>query len=161
MLLLLIINCHYSLSNVYNKAKNCKPYTANYTPYCKSDNKGNDDPNEEWCADFVSYIYNISGSPFINGNNAPWDENDANQLSDMGFSYHDLNSGYLPSPGDVAFFNYPGGHAEIVISGGKHPTFIYGDSRNIDPATGNGQMESNTTTSVDGLGQLAYYLFPN
>ncbi len=118
-------------------------------------------PNEEWCADFVSYIYNISGSPFINGNNAPWDENDANQLSDMGFSYHDLNSGYLPSPGDVAFFNYPGGHAEIVISGCKHPTFIYGDSRNIDPATGNGQMESNTTTSVDGLGQLAYYLSPN
>jgi len=63
------------LSNVYNKAKNCKPYTANYTPYCKSD--------------------------------------------------------------------------------------IYGDSRNIDPATGNGQMESNTKTSVDGLGRLAYYLSPN
>ena len=118
-------------------------------------------PYEEWCADFVSYVYKQSGHPFTNGETNGWDENLANNIQNQGFTYHDANSGYIPKTGDVAFFSYSGGHVEIVISGGKFPTFVYGNSGTIDPSTGNGEMMTNTKTSDGSMGQLLYYLSPN
>lgn len=117
-------------------------------------------PYEEWCADFVSYIYKEAGYPFTQGSADGWDENNANDIQYMGFTVHNASSGYLPKPGDVAFFNYSAGHVEIVISGGKQPTFIYGDSATIDPTTGNGQMKANTILG-NVTGQIVYYLSPN
>ncbi len=117
-------------------------------------------PYEEWCADFVSYIYKISNYPFSNGNYNGWDENNANYISNQGFNIHPVNGSYLPQPGDVGYFSYYGGHVEIVIVGGSKPTFIYGDSATIDPTTGNGQMEANTILSVKNLGQIENYYSP-
>lgn len=117
-------------------------------------------PYEEWCADFVSYVYKQAGYPFTGGETNGWDENIAGNIQNMGFTMHDP-SNYTPKPGDVAFFSYSGGHVEIVVSGGKTPTFIYGNSDTIDPTTGNGQMETNTKLSDGSLGQLVYYLSPN
>jgi len=117
-------------------------------------------PNEEWCADFVSYIYKEAGFPFTQGSANGWDENNANYVQYMGFTLHMAGSGYVPKPGDVGFFSYSDGHVEIVISGGQHPTFIYGDSATIDPTTGNGQMKANTIIGDSG-GQLVYYLSPS
>ena len=117
-------------------------------------------PYEEWCADFISYIYKEAGYPFTQGSANGWDENNANNIQYMGFTMHMASTGYVPKPGDIAFFSYNGGHVEIVISGGEHPTFIYGDSATIDPSTGNGQMETNTILGDLG-GQLLYYLSPN
>ncbi len=114
---------------------------------------------EEWCADFVSYIYKEAGYPFTNGNYG-WDENNANNIVNQGFNV-DQSSNYIPQPGDVGYFNYNGGHVEIVVVGGKTPTFIYGDSATIDPTTGNGQMEANTITSDGQIGQLIYYMSPS
>lgn len=116
-------------------------------------------PYEEWCADFVSYIYKEAGYPFSNGNYNGWDENNANYIVNQGFNIEP--SGYEPKPGDVGYFNYNGGHVEIVISGGKTPTFIYGDSATIDPTTNNGQMETNTIIKDGSLGELQYYMSPN
>ena len=118
-------------------------------------------PYEEWCADFVSYIYKEAGYPMINAPADGWDENDANAIQNMGFVKHPVDSGYLPKSGDVAYFDYNGGHVEIVFSGGQTPTFIYGNSAKIDPSTGNGQMAANSLTKEPGLGQLTYYLSPN
>ncbi|HUA13480.1 MAG TPA: ricin-type beta-trefoil lectin domain protein [Candidatus Sulfotelmatobacter sp.] len=115
-------------------------------------------PNEEWCADFVSYVYKEAGFPFKGGETNGWDENNANNIVNRGFNAHGLK--YQPVVGDVAYFNYAGGHVEIVISSGKTPTFLYGNSATIDPTTGNGDMESNTITSVQGLGSLVYYMSP-
>ncbi len=115
---------------------------------------------EEWCADFVSYIYSQAGYPFTQGERNGWDEYDANNIQYMGFTWHPA-SGYTPQPGDVAFFNYPGGHVEIVAVGGEKPIFIYGDSATTDPTTNNGQMDENSLTSDGSLGQLTYYLSPN
>jgi len=67
----------------------------------------------------------------------------------------------VPLAGDVAYFNYGGGHVEIVVSGGQTPTFVYGDSGVTDPTTGNGQMTTNTITQKANEGQLIYYLSPN
>jgi hypothetical protein len=115
---------------------------------------------EEWCADFVSYVYQEAGYPFTQGERNGWDEYDANNIQYQGFTYHDA-SGYSPQPGDIAYFDYSGGHVEIVISGGSAPTFIYGDSGTIDPSTGNGEMEANTITSDGSMGQVQYYLSPD
>jgi hypothetical protein len=115
-------------------------------------------PYEEWCADFVSYVYKQAGYPFKGGEADGWDENNANNIINMGFS-EDASS-YTPLPGDVGYFNYAGGHVEIVISGGKVPTFIYGNSATIDPTTGNGQMEANTILYDGDRGSIAYYMSP-
>lgn len=117
-------------------------------------------PYEAWCADFVSYVYKEAGYAFTGGEADGWDENNANNIQNMGFTWHSPD-GYTPKPGDIAYFDYDGGHVEIVISGGKTPTFIYGNSGTIDPTTGNGQMEANTITQDGRLGSLQYYLSPN
>ncbi len=119
-------------------------------------------PYEEWCADFVSYVYKQAGAPFSNGERGlnGWDEYNANNIINQGFTYHAAGSGYIPKPGDVAYFNYLGGHVEIVVKGGTNPVFIYGDSGVIDPISGNGDMAENQITSDGSLGQLEYYLSP-
>ncbi len=115
---------------------------------------------EEWCADFVSYVFKEAGYPFSSGNYDGWNENIAGNVVNQGFTV-DSSASYLPQTGDVAYFDYLGGHVEIVISGGKTPTFIYSNSEVIDPTTGNGDMAANTITSVPSLGQLEYYMSPN
>lgn len=117
-------------------------------------------PYEAWCADFISYVYREADFPFTQGEANGWDENNANNVQNMGFTMHSPAT-YTPKPGDVAYFNYDGGHVEIVVSGGQHPTFVYGNSGTIDPTTGNGQMEANTKTSDGAYGSLVYYLSPN
>jgi hypothetical protein len=115
---------------------------------------------EEWCADFISYIYKESGYPFINGERDDWDEYYAPNIQNMGFTYHAVTN-YVPKTGDVAFYDYNGGHVEIVAIGGNKPIFIYGDSGTTDPTTGNGEMTENTIVNDGSEGQLLYYLSPN
>jgi hypothetical protein len=115
---------------------------------------------EEWCADFISYVYKEAGYPFTAGERDGWDEYLATNMLNMGFAYHDA-ANYTPQAGDVAFFDYPGGHVELVVIGGAKPLFIYGDSGTTDPTTGNGEMAENTITSDDSLGGVTYYLSPN
>jgi hypothetical protein len=114
-------------------------------------------PYEEWCADFVSYVYKEADAPFTNGETDGWDENIASNVQNQGFTLHPAIL-YTPQVGDVAYFNYTGGHVEIVISGGSTPTYIYGNSATIDPTTGNGQMEANTISNEGNLGGVSYYL---
>ncbi len=116
---------------------------------------------EEWCADFVSYIYKTSGAPFTAGERNGWDEYNANYIVNEPIFSQISAQNYQPQAGDVAYFNYPGGHVEIVVVGGAKPTFIYGDSAQLDPQTGNGNMAANNIL-VDGqFGQVTYYLSPN
>ncbi len=115
---------------------------------------------EEWCADFVSYVYKISGYPLQNGERDNWDEYNANNLVNLNFTMHDASS-YVPKPGDIAYFDYAGGHVELVVIGGKHPTFIYGDSGTADPITNNGEMNEDMLTNDGSAGGIQYYLSPN
>jgi hypothetical protein len=117
---------------------------------------------EEWCADFVSYIYKQSGKPFSNGERDNWDEYAADTVQNMGFTYHSAKN-YTPKAGDVAYFNYPGGHVEIVAIGGSNPLFIYGNSGVYDKQTSNGEMaEDHILQNAFGLqGHVTYYLSPN
>ena len=117
-------------------------------------------PDESWCADFVSYVYKEAGHPFTGGDVVSWNVAAAYQIKTQGFTMHDPED-YTPKAGDVAVFNYSGGHTEIVVRGGAHPTFVYGNSGTIDPTTGNGQMAANTITSDEPNGYLIYYLSKN
>lgn len=132
--------------------------TVNHNSLLNTYSNGNG--YEEWCADFVSYIYKVSGDPFTNGERNGWDEYYAPYVRNENFTIHYAGS-YTPKAGDVAFFNYNGGHVEIVAIGGSTPVFIYGDSATIDPTTNNGQMKENTITTDGSLGQVVYYLSPN
>lgn len=119
-----------------------------------------DNGYEEWCADFVSYVYKTAGYPFTNGERDNWDEYNANNVVNInGFTYHAAGS-YTPKPGDIAYFDYPGGHVEIVVEGGAHPTFIYGDAGTTDPSTQNGEMNEDMLTSDGAAGQVMYYMSP-
>jgi ricin-type beta-trefoil lectin protein/CHAP domain-containing protein len=115
---------------------------------------------EEWCADFVSYVYQQAGYPFTGGERNGWDEYNSTDVQYENFTYH-AASGYTPQTGDVAFFDYGAGHVEIVAVGGTKPIFIYGDSETIDPSTGNGEMTENTITNDGSEGQVIYYLSPS
>jgi hypothetical protein len=116
---------------------------------------------EEWCADFVSYVYREAGYPLTGGERDNWDEYVAGDVQyDANFTYNQAGSS-TPQPGDVAYFNYPGGHVEIVLLGGTKPIFVYGDSGTTDKSTGNGEMEENDITQDNSLGQVVYYLSPS
>lgn len=117
-------------------------------------------PSEPWCADFVSYVYREAGRPFTNADRDNWDEYRANALQVMNLQMHDP-AHYVPKAGDIAYFDYPGGHVEIVVKGGPHPVFIYGDSGTTDPATHNGNMSENSFMNDGDGGQLEYYLSPS
>jgi hypothetical protein len=49
----------------------------------------------------------------------------------------------------------------VVVKGGVDPTFIYGDSGTVDPATNDGDMNEDMLTSDGSTGQVTYYLSPN
>jgi len=115
---------------------------------------------EEWCADFVSYVYKQAGYPFHNGERNNWDEYYAPNIQNQGFIYHSV-ANYTPKAGDIAYFDYNGGHVEIVAVGGPKPIFIYGDSGTTDKTTGNGDMAENTITNDGNFGQVIYYLSPS
>jgi hypothetical protein len=116
---------------------------------------------EEWCADFVSYVYKTAGYPFTNGGRNNWDEYNANNIVNLnGLTYHAAGN-YVPKPGDIAYFDYPGGHVEIVVQGGIRPTYIYGDAGTSDPTTQNGEMNEDMLTSDGSAGQVMYYMSPS
>ena len=120
-----------------------------------------DNGYEEWCADFISYVYQQAGYPFHYGERDGWDEYLAYNIQNQGgFTYH-AAAGYTPRAGDVAYFDYSDGHVEIVAMGGTKPIFIYGDSGTTDPSTGNGDMAENSITNDGTKGQVIYYLSPS
>jgi len=113
-------------------------------------------PSEEWCADFVSYVFQQAGYPFTRGTSG-WDEKASDEIVDMN-GVHEDSAGHTPKLGDVVYLqggDYPQGHVEIVV--GTNPlTFLYGDSATQDPVTYNGEMEEGGTPS-----DIQYYISPN
>ncbi|HEY5304185.1 MAG TPA: CHAP domain-containing protein [Acidimicrobiales bacterium] len=99
---------------------------------------GNSNRDEEWCADFAAWTWQVAGVPlvyqFING--------DLNSSSASFYewglrhnTWHPVGSGYVPQPGDVAVYglNIPAltaQHVAVVTSytpGSSGPNAINGD----------------------------------
>jgi hypothetical protein len=91
---------------------------------------------EEWCADFVSWVYHEANYPFTGGVNG-WglpgvSEIEALPQSNNKFVWHPASSNYTPQPGDIVIYEGPVGsgigHTAIVVSvSGGTPTVIGGD----------------------------------
>ncbi len=87
---------------------------------------------EDWCADFVSWVYNQAGVPLSDGDNG--NVSSVLQIQSIGqsgannFSYHDA-AGYNPKPGDIAVH---------IGSGIEHVTLVVAvDGNNITLIGGN------------------------
>ena len=82
---------------------------------------------EEWCAAFVSWVYNQAGDPLSTPN---WLISGVSSIknvpaSNTSFSWHPASSGYVPQPGDIAILP---DHATIFISSTAGvSTYIGGD----------------------------------
>lgn len=80
--------------------------------------------NENWCADFVSWIYTQAGKPVKQPSSQAW-------KTIKGFTFHNDGS-YVPQPGDVVVYTDKSspstGHVNIVISvSGKTMNVIGGN----------------------------------
>jgi hypothetical protein len=95
--------------------------------------------HENWCADFVSWVYNQAGYP-ISGSSTDWDWPGVALIhssainGNIGFTWHAAGSGYTPQPGDLVPLSSPGNsdyHIEMVVSvNGPTITYIAGDTGN-------------------------------
>jgi CHAP domain len=83
----------------------CNKFSAYW--YAGTDDCGNDNLDEEWCADFAAWVWKQAGAEvdyqlapgYLNGNSASfyvWG-------TDHG-TWHPVDSGYTPQPGDVAVY---------------------------------------------------------
>jgi hypothetical protein len=89
---------------------NCGPQVNVYT----------DNHHEPWCADFVSWVYKMTGHPFTGGQSGGWRIAYVPYLEDWFQArnfWHVKTSSDTPQPGDVVTFNWDGGvsdHTGIV-----------------------------------------------
>jgi hypothetical protein len=83
----------------------CNKYSAYW--YAGTDDCGNDNLDEEWCADFAAWVWKQAGAlvdyklapGYLNGDSASfyvWGMNHG--------TWHPVGSGYTPQPGDVAIY---------------------------------------------------------
>ncbi len=115
-------------------------YCNRYSAYWQSgtDDCGNSNRNEEWCADFAAWVWRQAGVTFeyqfING--------DINSSSASFYewgvahgTWHTYRSGYVPQPGDIAVYGLDittltAVHVAVVTSmsqGEKGPNVVNGD----------------------------------
>jgi len=143
----------------------CNPYTAYWGigPSC-----GGGQNSEEWCADFVAWAWDQSGSPFVYGYGT--NEIDAAAVSFYLWglahgTWHAANSGYQPQPGDAAVYGLSGSGASAIanhvaiVTGGTaaSPNVINGDWWNDDNIGGVVAANGQGMTTV---GPISGYVAP-
>ncbi len=134
------------------KSELCKRYGAGNAPggWC-----------EEWCADFVSWVYEKAGYPLqpdpgwrvpgVVGIQQIGEEN-------VSFHYHAIG-GYTPRPGDIAIHLIGEQHVNIVISvSGNTLTLIGGDQGgpNYGGPNSTSSVSEYTKTGFDSDGIVGY-----
>ena len=97
---------------------------------------------QEWCADFVSWVYNQAGYPFSGGSNGGWmlpavDSIQTLGEQDQNFHWHPASSNYVPKPGDIAIHTIGESHTNIFVSSsGGTSTYIGGDQSGVGEPDG-------------------------
>jgi hypothetical protein len=95
--------------------------------------------NEQWCADFATWVYNQADYPFTPADLLTVQAIGLTGVAGGKFVYHPASSGYVPVPGDLAIhWDYsdihqlsPDGHVNIVVGvSGTQVTLIGGDQFN-------------------------------
>lgn len=114
----------------------CNKYSAYW--YSGTADCGNDNLDEEWCADFAAWVWQQAGVAvtyrYVNGDL----NSSAASFYEWGMAngtWHPLGSGYVPQPGDVAVYGLDStalvaSHVAIVVGytpGARGPTAVNGD----------------------------------
>ncbi len=119
--------------------------------------KYTDGAQENWCADFVSWVLKQAGVPFTGGTSGGWRIPAVNNVQawfQAQNKYHAARSGYVPQPGDIIIFNQGTGswpqHVAIVVAvSGKSVTFIGGNQAKY-------YITKNTLNDYDYAGVSGY-----
>lgn len=119
--------------------------------------KYTDNAPEEWCADFVSWIYNQAGYPISPLPN--WRQAAVVGIKNIGsqdakFHYHDSASNYVPVPGDIAIHLNGESHVNLVVDvRGTIVTMIGGDQgKLVGDATYGGPKNGATVSEYSSPG---------
>lgn len=149
-----------------------EPYTWRYTGYYDYSNG----VTEEWCADFVSWVYNQAGDPFPDGVRDGWDVSYVGDIPGVseataGFTYHPVGKGdpsYTPVPGDIGIFytNMEYGHTAIYIGNSGSTSLWIGGDQGPSPDGDYGGADSESTVNVGynepgSPGYIMGYVSPN
>ncbi len=130
--------------------------------------KYSDNNYEEWCADFVSWVYNQAGYSFSGGGSGGWRLDGVSSIQALGeqnqsFHWHDSSSNYTPKPGDIAI--HGSGHVNIYISSSNGLSeYIGGDQGDGPYGTQNppsGSIVSTETESGYYSGGITGYVSPD
>jgi CHAP domain len=148
----------------------CNKYSAYW--YAGTDDCGNDNRDEEWCADFAAWVWKQAGAlvdyqlapGYLNGDTASfylWGV-------DHG-TWHPVGSGYTPQPGDVAVYGLNTSavtavHVAIVTASTGNddaPDVVNGDGdRTGFSVVEAGQNQSDADVKGDGA-PLSGYVSPS
>jgi hypothetical protein len=148
----------------------CNRFSAYWS--AGTDDCGNANRDEEWCADFAAWVWKEAGAEvtyelapgFINSNSASfylWGVNHG--------TWHPVGSGYEPQPGDVAVYGLDttvvtADHVAIVTSATANPDapdVINGDGdRTGFSVVEIGQAEASADVKGNG-GRLSGYVSPS
>ena len=109
--------------------------------------------NEDWCADFVSWVYNQAGYPLSSAKdgNVPAVRT-VKSIGQSGgkFEWHPAGGSYTPRPGDLAIHDIIGSHVNMVVAvdGGK--ITMIGGNQGKSPFT-NSSVTQYSATGRDGV----------
>lgn len=85
----------------------------------KTYNKYSYEVNNDWCAFFASWVYNKAGYPLSAAENGVVSlVSDVRSIGEAGgtFTYHSVESGYIPQPGDLVIQKNGVSHTNIVVA---------------------------------------------
>lgn len=148
----------------------CNKYSAFWSS--GSDDCGNSNLDEEWCADFAAWVWYEAGVPvtyqYINGDL----NSSAESFYEWGMAHgtwHPLGSGYVPQPGDVAVYGLDptsliAAHVAVVIGytpGDKGPTAVNGDGDRTSFSAVEIRTDEDFADVKPGSAPLSGYVSPN
>ena len=145
----------------------CNRYSAYW--HVGTDDCGNSNRDEPWCADFAAWVWRKAGARFVYG----FGPDDINAASVSFYrwgvahhAWHPVRSGYVPQPGDVAVYGLDrrtatAQHVAVVVgyrSGARGPDVINGDGdRTGFSVVENGTDQYKADLTGNG-GQLSGYV---
>lgn len=127
-----------------------------------------DGAEEEWCADFASWVYNQAGYPFTGGVSGGWRLPAVLSIEAIGvagqkFHWHP-EAGYTPKPGDLVIHRKGDSHVNIVVSVSGNVVNMVGGDQGSGPYGGpNSASVVSKATSHGGFlgGDISGYVSPD
>jgi hypothetical protein len=114
--------------------------------------------DEEWCADFASWIYNQAGYPIdktaTEGNVSAVPKIREIGEQNMEFTYHSAGN-YTPVPGDMVIYYYVSDAGTVT---GHHVNIVVSTNKKTSSMTVVGGNQDNVLSGADNLSSVSEYI---